>query len=140
MKKATCLCGKVTISVEELQQDVIACHCSMCRKWGSGPFLSVSAGNSSNIEIAPEELVTRYKSSEWAERGFCSNCGSNLFYYLIPTDSYDIPIDLFDDEKEVCLKTEIFYDQKPRYYDFVNDTVKKTEAEILQAVQKEFFD
>jgi len=140
LKKATCLCGKVSIIVKDFHSEISACHCSMCRKWGSGPFLSVSAGSGEDITITSEESVTRYKSSDWAERGFCRNCGSNLFYYLIPTDSYDIPIDLFTDESESCLKLEIYYDQKPHYYDFANDTDKKTEDEIMLGIQEKFFD
>ena len=79
MKTATCLCGKVSIEVIDVHSEVGACHCLMCRKWGSGPLLTVEAGTAKDIRIHSEDLVSRYKSSEWAERGFCSNCGSNLF-------------------------------------------------------------
>lgn len=140
MKTATCLCGKVTIEVKDFHSEVGACHCSMCRKWGSGPLLTVEAGTAGDIHIQPENLVSRYKSSEWAERGFCSNCGSNLFYHLLPTDAYSIPIDLFDDQEEAALSTEVYYDQKPTYYDFANKTKKLTEAEIMKLVQEKYFD
>lgn len=81
MESATCLCGKVSIQVKEIQHEVGACHCSMCRKWGSGPLLTIEAGTTSDIIIHNEQFVSRYQSSEWAERGFCSHCGSNLFYH-----------------------------------------------------------
>lgn len=139
MKTATCLCGKVSIEVMDVHSEVGACHCSMCRKWGSGPLLTVEAGTAKNIRFHSEDLISRYKSSEWAERGFCSNCGSNLFYHLLPTDAYSIPIDLFDDLPDTALTTEVYYDQKPEYYDFANETKKLTEAEIMQMVQEKYF-
>ncbi len=140
MKTATCLCGKVSIEVQDFHTEVGACHCSMCRKWGSGPLLTVNGGTGDQIKITPENLVTRYQSSEWAERGFCSNCGSNLFYRLLPTDFYSIPIDLFDEQEDANLTVEVYYDQKPKYYDFANETQKLTEAEIMEMVQAEYFD
>ncbi|MBO1306845.1 GFA family protein [Enterococcus sp. 669A] len=140
MKTAKCLCGKVSIEIQDFHTKVGACHCSMCRKWGSGPLLTVNGGTGDQIKITPENLVTRYKSSEWAERGFCSNCGSNLFYRLLPTDFYSIPIDLFDEQEDANLTVEVYYDQKPKYYDFANETQKLTEAEIMEMVQAEYFD
>lgn len=139
MKTASCLCGKVSIEVTDFQSEVGACHCSMCRKWGSGPLLTVEVGTIANIRIHSEHLISRYQSSEWAERGFCSNCGANLFYHLLPTDAYSIPIDLFDDPEEALLTTEVYYDQKPAYYDFANETKKLSEAEIMQMVQEKYF-
>ncbi|MDT2735790.1 GFA family protein [Enterococcus pseudoavium] len=139
MKNAVCLCGKVSIQVTDFQPEVGACHCSMCRKWGSGPLLTIEAGTSADITIHNEAFVSRYQSSEWAERGFCSNCGSNLFYHLLPTDAYSIPIDLFEEQAEAALSLEVYYDQKPAYYDFANPTKKLTEAAILKMVQETYF-
>lgn len=139
MKTAKCLCGEVSIEVKNVHSEVGACHCSMCRKWGSGPMLTVEAGKESDIKINSEMLITRYQSSEWAERGFCSKCGSNLFYHLLPTDSYSIPVDLFDDLKETSLKVEVYFDQKPNYYSFSNETMRLTEAEIMKQVNEKYF-
>lgn len=139
MKNASCLCGKILIQVKEIPHEVGACHCSMCRKWGSGPLLTIEAGTAADIVISNEQFISRYHSSEWAERGFCSICGSNLFYHLIPTDSYSIPIDLFENQEEAMLTAEVYYDQKPNYYDFANKTKKQTEAEIMKFVEEKYF-
>jgi len=32
------------------------------------------------VSFAGEENVAVYKSSDWAERGFCKQCGTHLFY------------------------------------------------------------
>jgi len=139
MNTATCLCGKIAIDVQNFHFEVGACHCSMCRKWGSGPLLTIEAGAAENITIRNEQLVSRYQASEWAERGFCSHCGSNLFYHLLPTDAYSIPIDLFENQGDVVLSVEVYYDQKPAYYEFANETKKISETEILKMVQEKYF-
>jgi hypothetical protein len=46
---------------------------------------------------------------------------------------------LFDDLPDAALTTEVYYDQKPEYYDFANETKKLTEAEIMQMVQEKYF-
>lgn len=137
-KTGKCLCGKVSITVKDFHPEVSACHCSMCRKWTAGPLLSIDAGKGNEVIITPESAVTRYQSSEWAERGFCATCGSSLFYHGLYDDSYYVPIDLFDDQPEAKLKAEIFYDNKPGYYDFANQTEKLTEADIMAQVEAEY--
>lgn len=139
-KTGTCLCGKVSVTVEEFHTEVSACHCSMCRKWTAGPMLSIHGGTAREVTIEPENAVTRYPSSEWAERGFCTTCGTSLFYHGIYDDTYYLPVDLFDDQEDAKLQLEIYYDEKPAYFDFANETKKVTGAEIAAQMQVEIGD
>ena len=75
----------------------------------------------------------RYKSSDWAERGFCRKCGTGLFYFLLPTQQYSMQVGVFDEPKDFTLTEEIFIDHKPAGYAFAGDLPKKTEAEVLAA-------
>ena len=79
--KAKCLCGDVSLEVEH-DKHVHACHCSMCRIWGSGATFSLIATKPPKIDGG--ENIARYHSSEWAERAFCKNCGAHLFYHFLP--------------------------------------------------------
>ncbi|AMO72059.1 GFA family protein [Sphingorhabdus sp. M41] len=124
-----CLCGAVTIKARPVRPHVEACHCAMCRRWGGSAFLGVQCGP--DVEIEGEDHVTRYASSDWAERGFCSQCGSNLFYRFTPADNYSFPAGLFDDLGGATMSEQIFVDEKPDYYDFAQKTVMKTGAEII---------
>ena len=36
-----------------------------------------------------------YESSSWASRGFCSDCGTHLFFKLKKTGEYNMPVGLF---------------------------------------------
>ena len=51
----------------------------MCRKFSGGVFLGLEV-QPDDITFSGEDKLTVYKSSDWAERGFCSVCGSSVFY------------------------------------------------------------
>lgn len=126
--KGTCLCGSVSIAAAD-HTDMTACHCGMCQRWGGGPLLSVHCG--SDVQIAGIESVTVFKSSDWAERGFCAKCGTHLYYKLIPANEYIAPAGLFQDGTELTFTEQIFIDKKPRYYEFSNQTSQLTETEVF---------
>ena len=128
-KTGKCLCGAVSIIAEEVKPQVGACHCGMCRKWGGRPLLAVDCG--SEVTISDEELVHRYQSSEWAERGFCKSCGTHLFYRLKPNNQYIVPVDLFDGLSKLEFDHQIFIDEKPDFYSFANKTHTMTGEEVF---------
>jgi len=123
-----CLCGAVNITTPDTT-DMNACHCGMCRRWGSGPYLSVHVG--SNVTISGVDWIRTFKSSDWAERAFCSQCGTHLYYRLLPTNDHELSMGLFQDGPEFVFREQIFIDRKPRTYDFANETEMLTEAEVF---------
>ena len=127
--KGVCLCGSVTIESKNISE-FEACHCGMCRRWGGGPFLAVHCD--SGIKINGQDTITNYASSEWAERGFCNNCGTHLYYHLKPTDEYIVPVGLFESSDGFSFSKQIFIDQKPDYYNFANKTQELTEQEVFE--------
>ena len=131
LRKGTgsCLCGKIQFMVQNMDDEVGACHCSSCRKWGGGPFMEVNCG--SNVTFQGEAFITVYNSSAWAERGFCSNCGSHLFYRLKKSKSHMMPVGLFDDDTGLTFERQVFIDEKPSYYHFANETYDMTGPEIF---------
>ena len=126
--EGACLCGAVSIRVASTEWHVHACHCDTCRKWGGGPALSFNAG--SEVEISGEEKISVYDSSEWARRGFCSKCGSHVYYQLKETGEYFLSTGTFDDESGFELQTQLFIDRKPGFYHFGNDTKDLTAEEV----------
>jgi hypothetical protein len=99
----------------------------MCRRWSEGPAFTVHGGT----EVELTGPVTRYASSPWAERAFCSHCGTHLFYRLLATNEHFLSAGLFQDEDGMHLSSQIFIDEKPGYYDLANDTPKLTGAQVL---------
>ena len=127
--KGSCLCGVVRIKVTNVNKNIGACHCGMCRKWGGGPLMAVDCGT--NVSFEGEENISVYNSSEWADRGFCNKCGSHLFYRLKEKKQYIMPVGLFDNDKYLVFGHQIFVDKKPSFYQFANETNDMTEAEVF---------
>jgi hypothetical protein len=123
-----CLCGAITVRTSD-KKSIDACHCGMCRRWGGGPALVLACG--SDVQIDGIEHLKVYKSSDWAERAFCSECGTHIFYRLSANNDYFLPAGLFQDGVEFEFKEQIFIDRKPSYYEFANQTLKMTEAEVF---------
>ncbi len=117
--KGACMCGAVTFEASAVDTGVGACHCDMCRKWTGGPLLAVDCG--SDIKFSGEENIGVFSSSEWAERGFCKQCGSSLFYRLKQTSQHIVPAGVFDAENRFVLDHQVFVDEKPDYYRFAGE-------------------
>ena len=123
-----CMCGAVKLSATAKKPSVVACHCDMCRRWSAGPFMAV---NCQTVAFEGQENIGRIRSSDWAERGFCTICGSNLFYHLVESNDYQIAVGLFDDQSKLRMSLQVFTDRKPEFYEFSNDTKMMTGAEVV---------
>lgn len=108
-----CLCGAVRFTAEA-GNGIGACHCGQCRRWASGPYFALAA---KSVRFEGAENLGRFRSSGWAERGFCRQCGSNLFYRMIKEDRYMMAVGAFDDQSGFELTRQVFIDEKPGYYD-----------------------
>lgn len=129
--KGTCLCGAVSLHIEHKNPYLGVCHCGICRRWGGGPFMTLECHSAPRIEGL--EHVQTYSSSEWAERGFCSKCGTHLFYRLREGEFYAIAAGLFDQGKDWPFALQVFIDEKPDNYQFANVTREMTGEEVFKA-------
>lgn len=127
--KGSCLCGKVKVVANAVNPKFTVCHCNSCRQWGGGPFFAVQCGT--DVEISGAEHITRYTSSEWAKRAFCSSCGTHLFYQLNQTGAYNMPLGLFENVAGAEMSMQYFSDKRPEHYCFANQTAEMTESEIF---------
>lgn len=125
-----CLCGAVTMTVAQVGDELTACHCEMCRRWGGGPLLALSCG--SDVQIEGADAVGVFDSSQWAERGFCTKCGTHLFYRLKQAQQYHVPLGLFGDAVEPTLSMQVFIDKKPGCYSFAEQTKVLTGAQLFE--------
>ena len=127
-----CLCGAVTFTAKGLEPTLAACHCGMCRRWTGGPLLAISPGE---VEWVGEDRIATYRSSEWAERGFCSSCGTSLFYRVTAPGPHQgrehLAFGTLDDQSGFELNLEYFIDIKPEAYALEGDRTRLTEAEVF---------
>lgn len=128
--EATRLCGAVRIMTDKLSESVGACHCDACRSWGGGPMMAVGCG--SDLRIEGEEHVSVFDYSAWADRGFCSKCGSHLFYRIKQNNEYIVPAGLFGDDVSFDFGHQVLIDEKPEYYSFSNKTRNMTGKEVFE--------
>ena len=76
-----CLCGAVQFEVTPPTKWCAHCHCTMCRRaHGAGAVTWFGARSDSFRLAAGQERLQWYRSSPAARRGFCSACGSMLFF------------------------------------------------------------
>ena len=131
--KATggCLCGGVRLTIDNPPAKVSVCHCSMCRRWTGGPLMALHPEKP--LRLDKTDTLTWHRSSEWAERGFCSTCGTSLFYRIVatPDDVIATPGALDDQTMFSGLDVEIFIEEKPDFYDFAGDQRHMTGAEVI---------
>jgi hypothetical protein len=123
-----CLCGAVAITLKDAHREVDVCHCSMCATWSGAMYAGIEA---SDFAITGEEHISAYPSSDWAERAFCSKCGSHLWYKFLPTSNRTFLAGMFDLPSGLPIKQQIFIDEKQDWYDLAQDSPKKTGAEII---------
>ena len=125
-----CLCGAVGVIGTANEPKVAVCHCDMCRRWSAGPFFEVTC---KDVVFEGEGNITKIRSSDWAERGFCNKCGSNLFYHIIDSDEFQKAAGLFDDQSNLKLSLQVFIDSKPPFYTLADKTETMTGAEVFAA-------
>jgi hypothetical protein len=124
--EGTCLCGAVRIAARMAKPALRACHCDMCRRQNSGPFVSI-ANDPQDLSVTGE--VRTYRSSDWAERAFCPACSSTLWYATVHDGARHLSAGLFDDAAGAALKLEFFIDRCPQGYAFAGDHKKLTTEE-----------
>ncbi len=124
-----CICGAVKFTATSAKTDIGACHCKTCRQWSSGPWMASDCGQSVEFENADSMGV--YQSSKWAERGYCKQCGTHLFYRLKGNSQTLMSAGLFDDQSQFNFHHQVFIDEKPSYYCFAEDTVEMTGFEVF---------
>ena len=126
---ASCLCGSVKATANHINPKFSVCHCQTCRSWGGAPFFAVQCGK--QVSFEGQDKIKVYASSQWASRGFCSNCGTHLFCQFKESGEYNMPVGLFTGLQDIEMDTQYFSDKRPDYYQFSNKTQEVTEAQIL---------
>ncbi len=119
MHKGSCLCGAVTFEVAGELAPPTACHCTKCRKH-TGHFEAGTDVPRSALTVMGEDKVGWYFSSEKVRRGFCTVCGSSLFFDPVQRDWIGIYMGAFDTPTHVKLAMHIFVADKGDYYEIAD--------------------
>jgi len=120
-RNGACLCGQVTFTIEGDVRMAIACHCKQCRRWTGNFWTATQCGDDQLTFTSGEELVTWYRSSDFAKRGFCRNCGANLFYKPHGLEAFkdrtSVSAGVLEDPTGLEFGQHIFCADRGDYYD-----------------------
>lgn len=131
-KKLTgrCLCGEIVFSLDaDAFDDRTACHCSQCRRWSGHVWASVSGSKSHFAIEAGEDKLKWHHASDFARRGFCSECGSSLFWHAHGLEENKnriaVAFGALDSPTNIRLDEHIFVADKGDYYHIADGLPQK---------------
>ena len=119
-RTGSCLCGDVRYRISGPMRQVVGCHCGQCRKQ-TGHYMAATGVRMKYFELIEDRGLTWYRASDQARRGFCSRCGSTLFWQLGEADSISITAGSLDGYSGLSIAGHIFVADKGDYYQLDDD-------------------
>lgn len=80
MIEGGCLCGALRYRVTGESKSIVHCHCRMCQRSSGAAFMTWATYLPAQVEWTQGEPKI-FASSNNADRGFCSNCGSPIAFF-----------------------------------------------------------
>ena len=125
----SCLCGAINLEIDEpLEQAPEACHCRQCRKQTGNYFVGINVRRNA-LRVHGEERLAWFQSSAKVQRGFCSVCGSTLFWR--PTVAgyqwTSVALGCLDSSVDLKVAKHTFVASKGGYYE-INDGAPQSEG------------
>ena len=117
-----CLCGAVRFEVSGPLAAPHACHCRQCRRQ-SGHHTASTHVKRTDFSLTADRGLKWYRSSDYAERGFCAECGSSLLWDDGGDHVY-ISMGSLDQPTGLTLASHIYADEKADYYDIADGLPK----------------
>ncbi len=115
-RKGSCLCGGVQFVGHGQWGDISYCHCGQCHKQTGHIFASTNIAMS-GFTFIKQETLQWYESSNFAQRGFCRQCGSVLFWKLNDNSYMSVLVGAIDGDKSHFKAAKHIYckDKQPYY-------------------------
>ena len=105
-----CLCGAVRFHLASAPVEAGWCHCRMCQLNSGSPAMAFAKVPSSDFVIERgSRQIRRYRSSDIAERWFCSACGTPLLVRDFVGTTYDFNIATLDHPEQVPPEAHFYY-------------------------------
>ena len=121
--RGRCHCGAVAFTVRGKLRDVLICHCLDCRRHhGHASAHTRCAGK--DLEMEEDRGLKWYDTSETGSRGFCTECGSVMFFRRKGVDGLAINAGVLDAPTGLRTAAHLFADGKSDYYELGEDGVR----------------
>jgi hypothetical protein len=113
--QGSCLCGECAYEVTGALRSIIACHCTQCRKT-TGHYLAATNAKLVDFRLLRSASLRWYRSSEKAQRGFCAQCGSTLFWQADGRTDISIAAGSLDGPTGLSVECHIYCADRGDYY------------------------
>lgn len=107
--KGSCLCHRVTFSVNGFSERAANCYCTMCQKFHGAAFGTLVSVKGLTWNSG-YELLKHYKANNGTIRTFCKECGSSLGFRVknAPIEEIELAIATFNDDIPVKIDAQIY--------------------------------
>ena len=95
-----CQCGAVRYRLKTPPHEVSVCFCRMCQKAAGSYFGAFASSRIGEVEWTRGQPAI-FNSSEVAERGFCRDCGTPLFYDGRGAGHINVTLGSLDDPDDI---------------------------------------
>jgi hypothetical protein len=102
---------------------VIACHCTQCRKQTGNYWASTHTADK-DLTMLKSGTLGWYRASANAQRGFCKNCGSTLFWKKDGSDVTSVCAGSIDGKTDLKLAGHIYVADAGDYYEIAGGSYR----------------
>ena len=122
-----CLCGAIRYRATAAPVRGVICHCPQCKKHSGSlalGFVHFPVKSFTWLEGEPQ----RYRSSQFAERGFCARCGSTLsMHEEVLAERVQIAVGSLDEPARARIDDHVWTKDRVPWFD-VNDGLPRFET------------
>ncbi len=114
-----CLCGAVRYEIHGPLREVVNCHCGQCRR-SHGHVAAYTSAKREDLVLTEDRGLKWYRSSDFARRGFCGDCGASLFWEPAGQGRVSIAAGGIDASSGLATVRNIFTAHKGDYYEIAD--------------------
>ena len=122
-----CLCGAVRYEIHSELAGIACCHCSKCRNF-HGHFAAYVLTTVDDLKFIEDSGLKWFRSltdeTPNVYRGFCSDCGSSMFWDPRGEDRIAVAAGSLDEPTGLKTLGHSWISQKGDYYEIHDDLVK----------------
>ena len=95
-----CQCGHVRYRIAGALEGAHLCHCRMCQKAAGNYFMPLASARETEFSVTRGEPGW-FQSSGPVRRGFCSRCGTPLFFKTVGSETIAVTLGSLDDPSAI---------------------------------------
>jgi len=114
--KGSCLCSKVKYQIKGTARNIINCFCEQCRRT-SGHYVAATRVSKADFELIGQSSLSWFESSPDVFRGFCNQCGGNLFWNEVESNEISIMAGTLDHPTGLKTIDNILVDNASDYFE-----------------------